>query len=73
MSVALFIFAFRAHGAVRIPREFELCSEHAVMREEGNRLIIEPAPPRSLRALLPGLKPLREDFAPIDDLPLDPV
>jgi len=43
------------------------------MRKEGDRLIIEPAPPRSLLAVLATLEPLDEDFAPIDDVPPDPV
>lgn len=34
--------------AVRIPREFEFVGEEAIMRKEGERLIIEPAPPKSL-------------------------
>jgi len=59
--------------AVRIPREFELPGKDAVMRKEGSRLIIEPAPPKSLLALLATLEPLREDFPPIRDLPPDPV
>jgi antitoxin VapB len=67
------VFKNGRNQAVRIPREFELPTEAAVMRKEGNRLIIEPAPAKSLRALLAGLKPLQEDFPPIDDLPLDPV
>lgn len=59
--------------AVRIPREFELPGEDAVMRKEGERLIIEPSPPRSLLALLATLKPIDEDFGSIDDLPPEPV
>lgn len=55
--------------AVRIPREFELPGKDAVMRKEGSRMIIEPAPPKSLLALLSTLAPLREDFPPISDLP----
>jgi len=43
------------------------------MRKEGNKLIIEPVPPRSLLALLATLKPLREDFPSIADEPPDPV
>ena len=43
------------------------------MRKEGTRLIIEPAPPKSLLALLATLAPLSEDFPPIRDLPPDPV
>jgi len=30
---------------VRIPREFELPGEDAIIRKEGDRLIIEPTPP----------------------------
>ena len=39
------------------------------MRKVGSRMIIEPAPPKSLLALLSTLAPLREDFPPISDLP----
>jgi len=67
------VFRNGRNQAVRIPREFELPSEDAVMRKEGNRLIIEPVPPKSLRAVLAGLQPLREDFPPITDLPPDPI
>ena len=59
--------------AVRIPREFELPGKDAVMRKEGERLIIEPAPKKSLLALLATLKPLDEDFPEIPDLPAEPV
>lgn len=58
--------------AVRIPREFELPGADAIMRKEGDKLIIEAAPPRPLLALLATLKPIEEDFAPIDDLPAEP-
>ncbi len=43
------------------------------MRKEGDRLIIEPAPPKSLLAVLATLAPLDEDFPPIPELALDPV
>lgn len=59
--------------AVRIPREFELPGKDAVMRKEGERLIIEPMPKKSLLALLAKMKPLDEDFPGIPDLPADPV
>src|ERR1019366_3511074 len=36
--------------AVRIPREFELPGEDAIMRKDGERLTIEPTPPKSLLA-----------------------
>jgi len=67
------VFRNGRNQAVRIPREFELPTEDAVMRKEGNRLIIEPAPPKSLRAVLAGLKPLRESFPHVSDLPPDEI
>lgn len=59
--------------AVRIPREFELPGEDAIMRREDGRLIIEPAPRPALLDLLKTLPDLTDDFGPIDDLPLDAV
>ena len=67
------IFRNGRNQAVRIPREFELPGEDAVMRKDGDRLIIEPAPPRSLLAVLDTLEPLEEAFPPIPDPPADPV
>jgi antitoxin VapB len=58
---------------VRIPREFELPGDEAVLHKEGERLIIEPAPPASLLAVLATLEPLEEDFPPISDMPIDRV
>jgi antitoxin VapB len=43
------------------------------MRKDGERLIIEPAPPISLLGVLGTLAPLDEDFPPIVDLPVDPI
>ena len=58
---------------VRIPREFELPGEDAIMRKDGHRLILEPAPPQSLLAVLSSLPTLEEEFPRIEDPPLDPV
>jgi len=59
--------------AVRIPREFELPGKDAVMRKEGDKLIIEPAPKKTLRELLDSWEPLEEEFPEIPDLPAEPV
>lgn len=67
------LFKNGRNQAVRIPREFELPGEDAIMRKEGERLIIEPVPPKSLLALLATLAPLDEDFPPIPDAVPDPV
>jgi antitoxin VapB len=66
------LFKNGRNQAVRIPREFELPGEDAIMRKEGERLIIEPTPPKSLLALLATLSPLEEDFPPIPDPAPDP-
>lgn len=65
------LFKNGRNQAVRIPREFELPGDEAIMRKEGDRLIIEPAPPKSLLAVLATLEPLDEEFPPISDLPVD--
>jgi hypothetical protein len=35
--------------------------------KEGDRLTVEPVPPKSLLAILAGLSPLDEAFPPIED------
>jgi len=67
------IFRNGRNQAVRIPREFELPGEDAIMRKEGAMLIIEPAPRKSLLAVLAGLSPIDEDFPDIDDPLAGPV
>ncbi|HEY5070448.1 MAG TPA: hypothetical protein VII63_00310 [Caulobacteraceae bacterium] len=67
------LFRNGRNQAVRIPREFQLPGHDAVMRKEGDRLIIEPVAPKSLLALLAILQPLPDDFAPIADAAADPV
>ncbi|HKI27473.1 MAG TPA: AbrB/MazE/SpoVT family DNA-binding domain-containing protein [Candidatus Sulfotelmatobacter sp.] len=67
------IFRNGRNRAVRIPREFEFPGDDAIIRREGTKLIIEPAPPKSLLAVLAMLKPLQEDFPPLTDPSPDPV
>jgi antitoxin VapB len=67
------LFKIGCNQAVRIPREFELPGEDATIRNEGQRLIIEAAPPRSLSAVLSRLQPLDENFPTIEDLAANPV
>ncbi len=61
------LFKNGRNQAVRIPREFELPGDDAIMRKDGDKLIIEPAPPRSLLALLATLPPLEEHLPSIPD------
>ena len=52
---------------MRIPRGFELPGKDAVMRKEGDKLIVEPVP-KSLLGVLATLTPLDEEFPEISDL-----
>jgi antitoxin VapB len=66
------IFRNGRNRAVRIPREFEFSGDDAIIRKEGSKLIIEPAPPKSLLAVLKTLRPFDEDFPIVEDSPPEP-
>ena len=67
------LFRNGRNQAVRIPREFELPGDEAIMRKEGPCLIIEPAPKKSLLELLDSWEPIDDEFPPIEELPYDEV
>lgn len=79
------LFRNGANQAVRIPKEFELPGQEAVMWREGERLIIEAVQPRyekgSVQALLAALDelakagPIDEPFPDVDEglLALDDI
>jgi antitoxin VapB len=80
------LFRNGANQAVRIPKEFELPGTNALMRREGNRLILELVPDRPKKgtaaALLLALDeiaklgPCADEFPDIGDeglLPLDDI
>jgi antitoxin VapB len=61
------LFRNGRNQAVRIPVEFELPGDEAIMHRDGDRLVIEPVRKRGLIALLKTMKPLKEDFPEIED------
>lgn len=63
------LFRNGRNQAVRIPVEFELPGDEAVMHRDGDRLVTEPVRKRGLLALLETMKPLDEDFPEIEDRP----
>jgi antitoxin VapB len=67
--------ACSATGGIRrsASRASRAAGEEAILRKEGNRLVNEPVPPRSLSVVLARLQPLDEDFPPIGELPATPV
>lgn len=69
------LFRNGRNQAIRIPREYELEGNKAIIHKEGNRLIIEPLNKPTLLDTLQNMEPLTEQFPDIDkDLnPLDDI
>lgn len=67
------LFRNGRNQALRIPREFELEGDEAILRKEGDRLIVEPVRKGHLLNLLGTLAPLDEPFPDVDEdlVPLD--
>ena len=61
------LFRNNRNQAVRIPVEFELPGNEALISRDGDRLIIEPARKGGLAALLDRWGPLDEELPEIDD------
>lgn len=61
------LFRNGRNQAVRIPVEFELPGDEAIVYRDGERLVIEPVRKRGLVALLKSMKPLDEEFPEIED------
>jgi antitoxin VapB len=71
------LFRNGRNQAVRIPREFELPGDEAILRRDATtgRLILEPAPRKDLAELIASWTRLRpeDDMPLIDDLPIDSI
>lgn len=61
------LFRNGRNQALRIPREFEFEGDEAIVRKEGDRLIVEPVRKGGLLSVLAKLQPLDEDFPDIDE------
>jgi antitoxin VapB len=59
--------------AVRIPKEFELPGHEAILRKDGERLVIEPARKETLLQVLDRLQSVDEPWPEIDDPLPEPV
>jgi antitoxin VapB len=60
------LFRNGGNQALRIPVEFELPGDEAVVHREGNRLVVEPLERRSLLQILATLEPIEEEFPDVD-------
>ncbi len=63
------LFRNGRNQAVRIPREFEMEGTEVLMRQEGDRLILEPIRKNRLLDLLSSWQPLDEGLPEVEDLP----
>jgi antitoxin VapB len=61
------LFRNGRNQALRIPREFELEGDEAILRKEGDRLIVEPLRKGRLMALLRSLAPMTESLPDVDE------
>lgn len=61
------LFRNGRNQAVRIPREFEFDGEEAILRKEGDRLVLEPIRTGKLLSVLRALGPMKVPFSDIDD------
>jgi len=60
------LFRNGRNQAARIPVEFELPGDEAIMHRDGDRLVIEPVRKRGLLALLDTMEPFTEEFPDVD-------
>ncbi len=66
------LFRNGRNQALRIPREFELEGNEAIIRKEGKRLIVEPVESTNrLIQILKRMKPIDEELPLIEDPPLE--
>jgi antitoxin VapB len=63
------LFRSGSYQALRIPRDLELPGNRAILRKEGDRLIVEPILRPSLLELLATWEPLEEELPEIEDPP----
>ena len=75
MSEARVVRFFRdgRNQAIRIPREFEIPGNEAVMYREGQRLVLEPTQRPSLSRLLAGWDAMEVEWPAVVDAPPAPV
>jgi len=66
------LFRNNRNQAIRIPVEFELPGSEAIIRRDGDRLVIEPVRRKGLAALLDSWTPLADEFPEIADPPPAP-
>ncbi len=66
------LFRNNRSQALRIPVDFELPGDRAMIRKDGERLIVEPVRKAGLLGLLASWEPMQETLPEIEDTPAVP-
>jgi virulence-associated protein VagC len=53
--------------AVRIPKDFEMDCDEAIIRKEGNKFVLEPVKKDGFLNILMSLEPIKETFPDVDE------
>ncbi len=67
------LFKNGRNQTLRIPRDLVLPGDEAIIRREGNRLIVEPVARPSLMTVLAALKPIKEAFPSVETMAAERV
>jgi len=67
------IFKNGRSRAVRIPMDWDFFGDELVMRQDGERVILERPQRERLSDILARLKPIDEEWPEVDDPPPEPV
>lgn len=67
------IFKNGRSRAVRIPKDWDVFGDELVMRQDGDRVILERPQRERLADILARLKPIDEEWPHVDDPPPEPV
>ena len=65
------LFRNGRNQALRIPKEFELEGNEAIIHKDGNRLIVEPVKKTSLLELLASWETFEDDLPEIPDVQIE--
>jgi antitoxin VapB len=66
------LFRNGRNQTLRIPAEFELPGKEAIVRKEGDRLIVEPTRRQTLLGLLAGWEALEDELPELEDAAPEP-
>ena len=67
------IFKNGRSRAVRIPKDWDVFGDELVMRQDGDRVILERPQRERLADILARLEPIGEQWPEVDDPPPEPV